>query len=293
MIVRLTTTTAAAVLGLAATPVLAAPFCGETPRIAALAREWADPQGAVMIAAHRGGHLKAPENSLAAVDEAVAAGADFIEIDVQVSSDGVPFIMHDRTVNRTTDGTGKGEDMTYAEVRRLRLKGDDTPPPTLMEMLMHTCGKALVDLDMKTDRHGPVVAVVQALGMADQVEMFDADSDVLRAARAIEPALPVMTRLTKTVTLEGINAGLAPVRIVNGDPESLTPMGRDAIRALPARIWANSLDAVDEQMVKGSGTACAALAHLRAMGANVIQTDHPALLRKSLADCGLAGRRQD
>ncbi|HUD30947.1 MAG TPA: glycerophosphodiester phosphodiesterase family protein [Novosphingobium sp.] len=279
----------AAALAVTATPSLAAPFCGETPRIAQLQREWAEPQGPVMIAAHRGGHLKAPENSLAAVDEAVAAGTDFIEVDVQVSADGVPFIMHDRTVARTTNGTGKLEEMTYAQVRRLRLKGGNTPPPTLIEMLMHTCGKALVDLDMKTDRFAPVIAVVQALGMTDQVELFDANSDILRAARAIEPGLPVMTRLTDDVKLEGINAGLAPVRIVHGDPQSLTPEARDAIRAIPARIWANALGDIDDLMASGSPKACVALKTLREQGANAIQTNYPALLREQLAKCGLAG----
>lgn len=276
-------------LALTATPSLAAPFCGETPRIAQLQREWADPQGPVMIAAHRGGHLKVPENSLAAVDEAVAAGADFIEVDVQVSADGVPFIMHDRTVARTTNGTGKLEEMTYAQVRLLRLKGGDTPPPTLIEMLMHTCGKALVDLDMKTDRFAPVIAVVQALGMTDQVELFDANSDILRAARAIEPGLPVMTRLTADVTLDGINAGLSPVRIVHGDPQSLTPAARDAIRAIPARIWANALGDIDDLMASGSPRACGALKALREQGANAIQTNYPALLREQLTKCGLTG----
>lgn len=279
----------ASALALTATPSLAAPFCGETPRIAKLQREWADPKGPIMIAAHRGGHLKAPENSLAAVDEAVAAGTDFIEVDVQVSADGVPFIMHDRTVARTTDGTGKLEEMTYAQVRRLRLKGGDTPPPTLIEMLMHTCGKALVDLDMKTSRFAPIIAVVQALGMTEQVELFDADSDILRAARAIEPGLPVMTRLTADATLDGINAGLSPVRIVHGDPESLTPAARDAIRAIPARIWANALGDIDGLMENSSLKTCGALKALRDQGANAIQTNYPAMLREHLTKCGLAG----
>ncbi|WP_159978904.1 MULTISPECIES: glycerophosphodiester phosphodiesterase family protein [unclassified Novosphingobium] len=285
MIANLTKAAAVLAFPLIAHPTLAAPFCGETPRIAALTREWADPRGPVMIASHRGGHLKVPENSLAAIDEAVAAGADFVEIDVQVSSDGVPFIMHDHTVDRTTNGTGKGEDLTYAQLRSLRLKGADTPPPTLLEMLMHTCGRVLVDIDMKTDHIAPVLAVIQGLGMAGQIEMFDADSNLLRAARALEPDLQVMTRLTKDATLEGINEGLSPVRIVHGDAQSLSPKARAQIQALPARIWANSLGETDDLMVRSATNACAALSKLQAMGANTIQTNYPALLRGYLAKC--------
>lgn len=280
----------AGALAAAATPALAAPFCGETPRIAALVRDWADPAGPVMMAAHRGGHLKAPENSLAAVDEAVAAGADFIETDVHVTSDGVPYIMHDHTVDRMTDGTGRSEDISYADLRKLRLKGTDTPPPTLQQMLMHTCGRVLVDLDMKTDRVGPVIAVLQALGMLDQVEMFDSDSATLRAARALAPGVQVMTRLTADTTLGVINQGLAPVRIVHGDPESLTPAASKAIAAMPARIWANALGDIDDHVARHSPDACARLGALRGQGVTNIQTDQPALLRRALQTCGLGGK---
>ncbi len=269
-----------------ATPAMAAPVCGTTPSIAELQRAWADPHGSVLIASHRGGHLKAPENSLAAIEEAVAAGADVVETDVQVSADGVPFILHDQKLDRTTNGTGRAADKTYAELRKLRLKGSDLPPPTLLEFLTHTCGRVLVDLDMKTDRFAPVIAVVQGLGMVDQVMLFDADSDLLRAARGIEPDLQVMTRFTAKVTLESINQSLAPVRIVHGDAESLNPATSDAIRRMPARIWQNALDALDALMVANAPEACPTLKSMRALGVNAIQTDRPALLREYLRKCG-------
>ncbi|WP_052507909.1 glycerophosphodiester phosphodiesterase family protein [Sphingomonas hengshuiensis] len=286
MILKLVRAAGALALACSAVPASATPVCAPTPRIAALQRAWADPRGPVLIASHRGGHLKAPENSLAAVDEAVAAGADVVEVDVQVSADGVPFLLHDRTLERTTNGTGRAAEKSYAELRALRLKGGDTPPPTLLELLRHSCGRVLVDLDMKTDQFAPVVALVQGLGMVDQVMLFDADSNLLRAARAIEPKLQVMTRLTAKTTLDDINQGLAPVRIVHGDPESLNPAARDAIRQMPARIWENALGEVDALMAAGSPKACPALKAMQALGVNAIQTDRPALLRVYLRKCG-------
>ncbi len=277
----------AAVLALlsAVSPVSAAPSCDETQKIAALQDMWHDPAGGVMVAAHRGGHLHSPENSLAAIDEAIAAGADFVEIDVRVSRDGVPFIMHDSTVDRTTNGSGQAEEMTYAELRTLRLKGGDTPPPTLLEMLRHTCGRVLVDLDMKTDRVAPVMAVIDGLGMAGQVMMFDINSDVLRAARGLSPSLPVMTRLQRDVSLEEKNRDLAPVVIVHGDEETLTSSVKAEIADMPARIWANSLGDLDK--VLGAGTvACPRLKELLGLGVSVIQTDQPRLLRARLSACG-------
>ncbi|MXP25419.1 hypothetical protein GRI39_05095 [Altererythrobacter indicus] len=270
---------------MAATPALAEPFCGNTARIAELEQQRNNPAGPVMLASHRAGHLKAPENSLAAVDEAVAAGADFIEIDVRVSSDGVPFIMHDSTVTRTTGAQGTGEDMTYAELRKLRLQGSDEPPPTLLEVLRHSCGRVLVILDMKTDRIAPVVATVQGLGMLDQVQMFDDDSNVLRASRQIAPQLEVMTRLRVGRKLDEIDRGLAPVQIVHGDPQSLTPEFQRKIKQIPARIWANALGDTDEAMASGAKDTCAKLNELTGMGVSVIQTDYPALLRQTLHRC--------
>lgn len=288
MTATLLKSTFAGLLFALAMPATAAPVCGATPRIAALNRAWANPRGPVMIAAHRGGHLKAPENSLAAFDEAVAAGADFVEMDVRVSSDGVPFIMHDASVDRTTNGTGKGEAMTYAQLRQLRLKGGDTPPPTLVEALRSTCGRVLVDLDMKTSQVAPVVAVIEGLGMFDQVEMFHGNSEVLRAARALAPQLQVMTRLHKGTTLADTNRDLAPVRIVHGDFATLTPEMRDAIQATPARIWGNALGLPDVAVTKGGEISCTALKALREHGLTNIQTNYPALIRSELKRCGLA-----
>jgi glycerophosphoryl diester phosphodiesterase len=278
----------AGTLFLSAVPALATPFCGATPRIATLKRLWADPKGPLMITAHRGDHLKAPENSLTALDNAVASGADFVEIDVRVSSDGVPFIMHDGSVDRTTNGSGKAEAMTYAQLRQLRLKGGDTPPPTLIEALRTTCGRVLVDLDMKTSQVAPVVAVIEGLGMTDQVEMFHGNSEVLRSARALLPDLQVMPRLHATLPLAEITRGLGPVRIVHGDFKSLTPETRDAVRAMPARIWANALGFVDLAVTKGGETSCIALKSMTDRGVTNFQTNYPALIRAELRRCGFA-----
>lgn len=288
MIANLLKLLLATVVVAGASSVRAAPVCGDTARIAKLRRAWAEPNGPIMIAAHRAGHLKSPENSLAAIDEAIAARADFIEIDVRVSSDGVPFVMHDAKVDRTSNGVGIGEAMTYGELRRLRLKGGETPPPTLIEALTRACGRVLVDLDMKTDRFAPVVAVVESLGMLDQVQMFDSDANVLIGSRALAPSLQVMPRLREGATLEVITAGLPPGRIVHGDPQTLTPAMREAIKAVPMRIWANALGAVDSALAGGAPAACAELKALRDQGVSVIQTDQPRLMRATLAKCGIA-----
>ncbi len=277
--------------GLAATPALADPVCGQTAVMSRLQAELAKPRGGLLIAAHRAGHLDAPENSLAAIDEAVRAGADIIEIDVKVSADGVPFLMHDQTVTRTTGGVGEAESLTYPQVRDLRLEGGSEPPPTLVRALRSACGRVLVDLDLKTDRVAPIVAVVEGLGMMDQVLFFDSDSEVLTHVRRLAPKARVMPRVSRPDGLTTVVSGLPSVAIIHGDPESLTPRLRADIRALPARVWVNSLGEVDAAIASGSSDVCHQLEALIALDANVIQTDRPHDLRQALSACGLAAAR--
>ncbi len=75
--------------------------------------------GARPVIAHRGGRARAPENTLEAMARGVADAADAIELDVHLSSDGEVVVIHDATVDRTTEGTGAVADMSYAELRSL------------------------------------------------------------------------------------------------------------------------------------------------------------------------------
>jgi glycerophosphoryl diester phosphodiesterase len=69
-----------------------------------------------MVFAHRGGARLAPENTMPALENGLRLGADGLEIDVQLSADGIPVVIHDRTLDRTTDGTGPVQALTAAEL---------------------------------------------------------------------------------------------------------------------------------------------------------------------------------
>ncbi|MGY3316742.1 glycerophosphoryl diester phosphodiesterase [Peribacillus simplex] len=110
----------------------------------------------LMILAHRGQWREYPENSLAAINEAIEDGAEIVEIDVQLTADGVPVLMHDTTVDRTTNGKGKVSDLTLAQIKNLRLKeglGGKTAAltkhkiPTLKEVMLAVKDRAVVNLD--------------------------------------------------------------------------------------------------------------------------------------------------
>lgn len=105
--------------------------------------------------AHRGATGYAPENTIAAFDKGVEMKADYIEIDVQRSYDGQLVIIHDTTVDRTTDGTGKVKDLTFDQLRSLdagswkgeQFKGEKIP--TFDEILDRYHGKVGILIELK------------------------------------------------------------------------------------------------------------------------------------------------
>jgi hypothetical protein len=115
-----------------------------------------DPKGPDMptrIAAHRGGALEAPENTLEAFSHAVALGVEEIECDVHLSSDGRIMVHHDATLERMTDGHGPLCDCPAEALRRLRIKGSATARmPVLSEVLaLLAPGDVVLRLELKRD----------------------------------------------------------------------------------------------------------------------------------------------
>src|SRR6187399_1780819 len=101
-----------------------------------------------LIVAHRGASTERPENSLAAFDAALDAGATAVEFDVRVTADGHPVVIHDAALDRTTDAAGLVRDHTLAEVLRATIpdpRGRSLTVPTLHETLASLSGRAAVD----------------------------------------------------------------------------------------------------------------------------------------------------
>ena len=126
-----------------------------------------------MITGHRGAAALAPENTLISIQKAAEAGVSWVEIDTQLSADGIPVVFHDETVNRCTDGKGKIADLTLAQLKSLdagswfgaEFSGEKIP--TLSEAL-DTClaHDLTLNLELKIhhDEHtAPLVNAVVAL----------------------------------------------------------------------------------------------------------------------------------
>jgi glycerophosphoryl diester phosphodiesterase len=103
-----------------------------------------------LIIGHRGASAAAPENTLAAFRLAQQQGADGIEFDVQLSADGVPVVIHDDTVERTTNGRGRVSDLTLAQLQTLDA-GQGESIPTLAQVFAEFGTDFLYNLEIKND----------------------------------------------------------------------------------------------------------------------------------------------
>jgi glycerophosphoryl diester phosphodiesterase len=134
-----------------------------------------------------GGH--APENTLAGVNTALDIGADAIEVDVQASADGVPVLMHDLTLDRTTNGSGDLASLTWEQLSALDAGGE--PVPTFAQALELTRGRALLVAEIKRAGCEEALAdVIRNAGALDEVMVWSFLPPVLEAMRQAEPKVP-------------------------------------------------------------------------------------------------------
>ncbi|WP_274363414.1 glycerophosphodiester phosphodiesterase [Paenibacillus thermotolerans] len=152
------------------------------------------------IVAHRGWSGKAPENTMAAfrlaLSDSKIAG---IELDVQLTKDGVPVVIHDYTVDRCTNGKGMVKDYTLQELRKLdagswfgkQYAGEQVP--TLHEALAAMKGKVFVNIELKSPGgmypglEEEAIRIVRGLGMDQDVYFTSFDHEVIREASRLAP----------------------------------------------------------------------------------------------------------
>jgi len=150
------------------------------------------------IVAHRGWSEAAPENTLVSAKMAAEAGADGTEFDVQPTRDGVVVLLHDKTLDRTTNGQGELAAKTFAEVQALDAGSWKAPQfagerlPTLEQQLraLRDAGCQPVIEIKATGISDKVVQAVRDLGMVDQVAVIAFSGEVVREVRTQEPRIP-------------------------------------------------------------------------------------------------------
>jgi glycerophosphoryl diester phosphodiesterase len=236
----------------------------------------------IIVVSHRGEHLAHPENTLPAFQAAIEAGADFFELDVRTTSDGRLVLMHDGTVNRTTDGTGRVRELTFDQIRALdtgskfEAKFTGTKVPTFEEALKLAHGKIGVYVDCKELSPADLVAALKKTDMLKNVVIYGAPG-FLKGVLALEPSLPAMPEADNASKLEkmALNLNLHTAAFDNDDfkDDVIAAAKRLNVKIYVDRLWNADKpefwkDAIDR-------------------GADGIQTDHPAALGEYLRSRGL------
>lgn len=198
------------------------------------------------VVAHRGASSELPENTLAAFEEAVRVGADMVELDVRLTADGVPVVLHDSDLGRTTDRSGAVHALPLHEVKRAdasRGRGPRQEIPTLAEVLDVLRGTATgVDIEVKNlpwePGHDPDDAVVETvLGvLADSafpgpVLVSSFNPRTLERARALEPDVP-----RGLLTIAAFDAREALGHAMAGDHAAVLPQVPAVLEAGPGLV---------------------------------------------------------
>jgi len=152
---------------------------------------------------HRGYPNVAPENTMASFEKAVEAGVDMIEFDVALSKDGIPVILHDSTLNRTTNGKGRVKAKTLRELKELDAGSWFSPPfsgeeiPTLSEVLNWARGKVSLNIEIKSEaseyrqKYGveeKVIELVKDFQMTEFCVVSSFSKQVVRRIKKIDPS---------------------------------------------------------------------------------------------------------
>jgi glycerophosphoryl diester phosphodiesterase len=263
----------------------------------------ADPARDCAIVAHRGAWHGAPENSLAAIENAIAVGANIVEIDVRKSADGELFLMHDDTLLRMAGIDRDAETFTMAQLQAIALREDDGGEhrlltdqriPTLKQALEIIRGRIFADLDLK-DRSlfSEVAACAREMNAAPYVDLktrvMTRDEAAWVRAQGIEGVpFMAMSRFTAEGTAETLSvlSELKPfMNEIRFDHLDTIAGNRAAFENAGMALWINTLD----QPGSGQWTDTAALAEpdsiwgkLIGAGISAIQTDQPAALKAYL-----------
>lgn len=270
-------------------------------RAAELERRLHAPDGAVTIVAHRGCWEGTSENTLDSISACIAFGIDMVELDVRRTADGALVLMHDASVERTTDGQGPVEALTLAEVRGLKVRAGKGGPsasvterkvPTLDEALDLAKGRILINIDAKADVLAEVQEKVRARGMQRQV-LLKSGAPVAEVLAALwwtagtpyHPNIRPERLGDDPAAVIGSYAPLDPVGYeINVKDLAAAPKVAALLQARCARFWVNSLNSAearfDDQALVDPDAVWGAML---AAGVNAIQTDHPIALRAYLS----------
>ena len=235
------------------------------------------------VVSHRGSHLKkAPENSLQSIEAAIADGADFVEMDIRRTKEGVHFLMHDSKPRRMLPDAPDLplSQLEWPAIKDLPLKapaGSDLPKttvPTFQEALLACRGRIKIYLDFKDGDRPAVARMIADAGMEKQVAVYDG-AGAIPVWRSLTPRLPLIVTPPReaTVSAEALKNWLTehPVEVLDRIDAKYSPKLVEAAHALGVAVWPDTLGGKDRPDDWNRAAAA---------GVDGVQTDHPEAVAK-------------
>jgi glycerophosphoryl diester phosphodiesterase len=263
----------------------------------------------VQVASHRGDWRNYADNSLEGIESCIQMGVDIVEIDVATTRDGYLVLMHDRTLDRTTNGRGAVSDFTLEEIRHLRLRNGlgrvtNFHIPTFEEAMRLAKGRIRVNVDKGDDCFDAVYRILERTGtLPDAIIKSDRPYRELKAQFGNEMDQMIFMQIIPLHPKTTIDS-IAPL-LDEGHPyyeisfrhenrellreiRALLHEIRDRLSVPPSIIWMNPLwDSLcgghsDDRALTDPDGAWGYL--IDELGAGILQTDRPALLLKYLRE---------
>ena len=263
----------------------------------------------VLVISHRGDWRNYPENSIPAIESIIRMGVDMMELDVKMTKDSVLVLMHDKTVNRMTNGKGLVSDFTYDSLSTLRMRRahnvvtDTIKVPTLREALICCKDRILVNVDHAYPYYKEIVELTEELGVTGQVLMKGKSSidkvneDMSRHENNLlyMPIIDINKPKGQNLFAEYQTRGVVPMayEVCWQKPGEEIDNCVAVILDSGAKLWVNTFwpsvcggfGNDDDAALEAADPADVYSQYIE-MGATMIQTDRPELLLKYLRSIG-------
>lgn len=231
----------------------------------------------VQVACHRGASRQAPENTVAAIEAAIATGADYVEVDVRTTRDKKHYLLHDGQLNRTTSGKGPISEVGEADVIALDAGSWFGKPfagarvPAFDQALAAMQGHCSAYVDAKDISPADTLTYLARHQMLEHSVVYGG-VDYLKALKKLDPRIRALPPLKNESQLDTIAAELKPYG-VDAAWQILSPELIDKCHALGIRVFSDALGAHETvpHYLEAIG-----------WGIDVIQTDHPARVLRAI-----------
>ena len=255
-------------------------------------------EGLALVSAHRGGPYPGyPENALETMAAVLAEIPAIMEVDLAASADGVLYLMHDDTLDRTTDGSGAVDAFAWRDIAKLRLvdnEGRKTAfaPPRFDEALAWAEGRTILQLDFKSSaRFEDAAAEVRRQDAEDRVILIAYSIPAAQKLHRLMPDAMISLSLNSQSELNRAVAEGLPVNRLMGFTGTETPRPRlfSTLSNRDVEVIFGTLgrgDSIDNDIARSGDEA--RYAEIAGQGVDIIATDRPLKAHAALAEAGRA-----